>query len=105
MAIDLKIINLQDPKREACFVLRTPQHVTLGKAASAATHLVSFTLDNNVNIFPPPSLAVALHPNLYHPRITIPQYPSSASLLVPQTLPLLSFPIKTAQPLVLPRVI
>lgn len=105
MAIDLKIINLQDPKPGACFVLRTPQHVTLGKAASAATHLVSFTPDNTVNLFPPPSLAVALHPNLYHSTIALLPYPPSASILVPQNPPLLRFPIKTAQPLVLPRVV
>lgn len=102
MAGDLKLVNIQDNK-DGSLHSRTPQHVTLGKAASAAT--CQLHSDNNVNPFSPPSLAAALHPNLYHPTIAIAPYPPSLSILVPQTPPLLRFPIKTAQPLVLSEVV
>lgn len=74
MVLDLKIFNIQSqrPKPGACFVLRTPQHVTLGKAASAATHNLSASLQTTPLISSPLSPAVALYPNLYQHTIAIP---------------------------------
>lgn len=85
------------------FVLRTPQHVTLGEAASAATQLVSFIQTTTVNPFPHPSLVFTLHRDLHQPAIIPWFYPIFQSISLPQTPSLLRFPIKTEQPLALLR--